>query len=581
MGQTVAQGAQNSASTGTATRVAIQNAIQASTPIVPPPIIPPPIVPPPIVPPPIIPPVGPTPAATYAMVTRGFSTSTGPSRAPYLTATFAGSGGFKVSPILGYQSGGSNPDGTPATTSRQFQAGLSVSGQGATQNATLFVMTSPISNAPNVGFTQAGGFTGVTMRNQDAWYGLAGGSVSSATPTTAPNTVPTLNGVPIAGFALNNTNTNLLTGTVTNSQSSNFVQTATTNYTFNPVTAGKPTTLANNHPTLTLNGYVGGVMVTGTGGSMGAPTNFTKPYVITNFNNDPGNVSILLPGDSSEMLATFNVGSKNAPPGAMTNSVYVFGSLGNGLNGARGTYVNPSNFAARDAAVFANGANIPVSLRTDGQSPLTTVGFANQQLVTAESVGANTSSFLTSISSVPVGQTVQPCKCESTQWGFWSASNGANHTNGQLAFEDQGVLLLWVAGVPTTAGALPTAGMATYTGHAIANIANGTAGLTYLAAGGFSNTVNFGARTGAVSITGLDGANYAGTVALTPGATTFATAAASPLAGTIGSRTAAINGSFFRGGATNTTPLYGEMGGNLTITGTNYLGSGIFLGRKP
>ena len=52
----------------------------------------------------------------------------------------------------------------------------------------------------------------------------------------------------------------------------------------------------------------------------------------------------------------------------MTNSIYVFGSLnGNsrtGLNGARGTYVNPSNFAARDAAVFANGANIPVSLRT-------------------------------------------------------------------------------------------------------------------------------------------------------------------------------------------------------------------------
>jgi hypothetical protein len=446
-------------------------------------------------------------------------------------------------------------------------------------------MTSAISNAPNIGFTQAGGFTGVTMRNQAGWYGLAGGAVSSATPTSAPNTVPTMNGVPIASFALNNTNTNLLTGTVANSPSSNFVQTATTNYTFNPVTTGKPTTLANNHPNLSLNGYVGGVMVTATGGSMSAPTNFTKPYVITNFNGQPGNVSILLPGDSSEMLATFNVRSASPPEGAMTNSLYVFGSVngnnGTVLNGARGTYVNPSNFAARDAAVFANGANIPVSLRTDGQSPLTTVGFANQQLVTAESVGANTSSFLTSISSVPVGQTVQPCKCESTQWGFWSASNGANHTNGQLAFEDQGVLLLWVAGVPTTAGALPTAGMATYTGHAIANIANGTAGLTYLAAGGFSNTVNFGARTGAVSITGLDGANYAGTVALTPGATTFATAAASPLAGTIAGRTAAINGSFFRGGATNTTPLYGEMGGSLILNGTGYLGSGIFAARKP
>ena len=40
MGQTVAQGAQNSASTGTATRVALQNAVQALTPVKPPPIVP-------------------------------------------------------------------------------------------------------------------------------------------------------------------------------------------------------------------------------------------------------------------------------------------------------------------------------------------------------------------------------------------------------------------------------------------------------------------------------------------------------------------------------------------------------------
>ena len=160
-----------------------------------------------------------------------------------------------------------------------------MTGQGANQNATLFVMTSAISNAPNIGFTQAGGFTGVTMRNQAGWYGLAGGAVSSATPTSAPNTVPTMNGVPIASFALNNTNTNLLTGTVSNSQSSNFVKPASANYTFNQITTGTPTTLANSHPALTLNGYVGGVMVTATGGVQGAPTNFTKPYVITNFTN--------------------------------------------------------------------------------------------------------------------------------------------------------------------------------------------------------------------------------------------------------------------------------------------------------
>src|ERR1700722_18332642 len=323
-------------------------------------------------------------------------------------------------------------------------------------------------------------------------------------------------------------------------------------------------------------------MVTASGGVPGAPASFTHPYVITNLTGQPGDVGIFLPGNSSEMLASFNVGSlPGAPNGAMKSSNYVFGSLNgdnaNGLNGARGTYVNPSNFAARDAAVFANGANIPVSLRTDGQSPLTTVGFANQQLVTASSVGANTSKFLSSISST----TVKPCACESTQWGFWSASNGATK-NGQLAFEDQGVLLLWVGGVPTTVGALSQAtGTATYTGHAIANIANGTAGLTYLAAGTFSAAVNFGARNGAITIGGLDGTNYAGTANWVKGTTSFATPAGSPLLGDTGARTAALAGSFFQGGPTNTTPLYGEMGGSLILNGTGYLGSGIFAARKP
>jgi hypothetical protein len=53
--------------------------------------------------------------------------------------------------------------------------------------------------------------------------------------------------------------------------------------------------------------------------------------------------------------------------------------------------------------------------------------------------------------------------------------------------------------------------------------------------------------------------------------------------GNMGGRTAALAGSFFQGGATNTTPLYGEMGGSLILNGTTsmpYLGSGIFAARK-
>jgi hypothetical protein len=444
-------------------------------------------------------------------------------------------------------------------------------------------MTSQISNAPNIGFTQGGGFTAVTMRNGAGWYGLAGGAVSSATPGSAPNTVSTVNGTPVAGFSLNNATTNLLTGAVSNSQS----KSGSSNYTFNPITAATPTFSASNHPTLALSGYLGGVMLTANGGSPGAPTNFTKPYVVTNPTGTAGGVTIFLPGDSSEMLAVFNVQSQAAPTGGMKNSSYVFGSLDadsrTGLNGARGAYVNPSNFAARAAAIYDNGANLPISSR-DGVPLFEAGGFANQQMVTAETVGANTASFLSSISTVPVTvanpNPVKPCACESTQWGFWSAFNGATNSNGQLAFEDQGSLLLWVAGVPTSPGNLPATGSATYTGHAIANIANPNNITSYLAAGSFANTVNFGTRSGAVTINGLDGTNYAGTVNWVPSTTSFATI--SPLTGNNGGRTATLAGSFFQGGATNTTPLYGEMGGSLVLNGAGgYLGSGIFAARKP
>ena len=54
-------------------------------------------------------------------------------------------------------------------------------------------------------------------------------------------------------------------------------------------------------------------MVTATGGTRGPPTNFTRPYVITNLTGQPGDVGIFLPGDSSEMLAVFNVGSVSPP----------------------------------------------------------------------------------------------------------------------------------------------------------------------------------------------------------------------------------------------------------------------------
>jgi len=316
---------------------------------------------------------------------------------PYLTGAFAGTGGFTVTPILGYQAGGS---GTSGTISRQFQAGLSVTGQGASQNTTLFVMTSQINSSPNIGYNQAGGFDAVTMRNPARWYGLAYGAASSATPTSAPNTVPNVNGTPNGSYTIFNTLVNGNTGAVSNSLSYNFVYPSGANYNFNPISTGTPTLSANNHPNLTLQGYVGGMMVTASGGSAPPFTSYTRPYIVTNVSGTPGDVSIYLPGNSSQMGAVFNVASLNAPDGGLSTSSYLFGSynpldLSNtaGRNTARGAYVNPSNFAGREAAIFNNGADTPLSTR-NGTALSAIGGYANQLMVTAESVGANTASFL-------------------------------------------------------------------------------------------------------------------------------------------------------------------------------------------
>jgi hypothetical protein len=498
---------------------------------------------------------------------------------PYLTASFAGQGNFKVSSIMGFAAGGLNSDGTTDTTSRQFQAGLRVSGRGASQSSTLFVMTSVIDSAPNIGFTQAGGFNALNSQAANYTWNYAHGEVGSASSSSSRNSVPTNSfGNPTAGYSLYNNGINLNAGTV-NSAGDQSYDSVVGAYTFGAVSTGTPTTLAINHPNLALQGYVGGLVQSGYFNPANSTNGqFTAPYIITNATGNPGDVSIYLPGTSSQMGAVFNVASVNSSPNGYNTASYQFGSYSpsdptnaQGRNDARGAYVDPTDFAGRATTVFDNGANVPTTTRNGGALS-GAADFADSFMVTANTVGANTSTFLTSISTT----SVTPCACQFTQWGFWSANTGQSLDNGGSLYADGSpTLSLWAAGVPTTAAAIPATGTATYTGHAVAAIDNN--GQSYLAAGTFSNAVNFGTRIGAVTIGGLDGTNYTGAVNLTPSSTLFA----GNLTGSVGSRYAAINGSFFQGGASNSTPLYGEMAGSLTLGGTNYLGSGVFLGRRP
>ena len=127
-------------------------------------------------------------------------------------------------------------------------------------------------------------------------------------------------------YVLNNTNVNLNTGAVSSNLAYNFLNTGPANYNFNPISTGTPTISANNHPNLALQGYVGGMMVTASGGSAPPFKNYTPPYIVTNVSGTPGDVSIYLPGNSSQMGAVFNVASVNAPAGGLSTASYLFGS---------------------------------------------------------------------------------------------------------------------------------------------------------------------------------------------------------------------------------------------------------------
>ncbi len=233
-------------------------------------------------------------------------------------------------------------------------------------------MTSQISNAPGIGFTQAGGFQGVTVRNPAAWYGLAGGAVSSATSTSVPNSVAELewHADCAASQSEQRGHESELGRRCRTVNSSNYFATGPATYTFNPIKTATPTTSANNHPNLILNGYVGGVMLTAW--RRRARHELHEAICRHQSHRNPRRRRHLIcPAIQARCSPIFKVtasGVSHAPTGGMTIRFLCIRRFGGpasraGLNTARGAYVDPSNFAARAAAIFNDGANTPLSRR--------------------------------------------------------------------------------------------------------------------------------------------------------------------------------------------------------------------------
>ena len=254
--------------------------------------------------------------------------------------------------------------------------------------------------------------------------------------------------------------------------------------------------------------------------------------------------------------------------------------LGAVATGAYNPYANSSDeFQTAFHQFGPNSANVQIDDLANGASVLlpttnpngTLAATVNSQAVSQFNGGFvefRPGSAISQAASQTVG--VAFCQCEYTRWGLWAGETTRPQSNVNGGPIKDSAEMFWVAGrMPANAGDIPTTGSATYAGHAIANIQNN--GNSYVSAGQFQNTVNFGSQTGTVSITNLDGSNYAGQVMFGSGSPVFAGTLTAP------NRSMDLIGSFFQG---RTSPV-GEMGGGLRISGpSNYGGAGIFAGRR-
>jgi hypothetical protein len=468
------------------------------------------------------------------------------STAPYLPPSFTTGANSYVSQGMGYRQTSNSLNltnvVTPPTNGASapfFQWGIDITGSRADQTSWFSVMTGSLVDNGS-GVTVAGGFGATRRGAANQTMGRAFGSMSS----TPGSVVIDDSRIPLSA-TINQHDYVAATEQYRNLQAQ-FSPTGTsalTNYAFVQQLSRTqtPTGLGQYRPADVLTGWTGGLMQTIRGSSA------TSPFATI------GTAEIILDPTRSRVQASFDI--VNVTPTSLDSLLFASFQLGSvdPSKPAQSAYVDTHNFAAREAVIInSSGAQTQLS-RVNGQSP------------------ASSTTMMVNVPR-PVAQQILPgttiCECDYTRWGFWSTDTRRSGLFGGSR-ADQGHLMTWVAGQMPSKTEVPTIGTATYDGHVVANVRNG--GAQYVASGNMVNTIDFARRSGTAQVTEFDGANYAGTLQLDRQDPRYLGAG---LTSNVGNRTMIMTGNLFRG----TSPV-GEMGGNVLVGGTNYLGSGIFAGK--
>jgi hypothetical protein len=268
-----------------------------------------------------------------------------------------------------------------------------------------------------------------------------------------------------------------------------------------------------------------------------------NPYIVT------GGTVVTTDAATNRVQGNLVQGSSQSPASVPGTGIATLNMQYGGLSGTEGAqaYVDANTYAATETRLTAAP---PVSTGYFASS-----GAAGVPTTLLQQAGATA------------------CQCQYLTWGYWGGDLQVTESSTNFSRVDRGHINTWVAGVPTPLNQLNSlvgaSATATYNGHALGSVFNN--GQSYLAAGGFNGTYNFGTQNGTIALTNFDGHNFAGSGhAPLNGANYNFTFASPGVKGT-------VSGTFYG-------PNAAETGGNFAVQSLpglpTYLASGIFAGKQ-
>jgi hypothetical protein len=478
-----------------------------------------------------------TPTPVSGFPTSGFGAHSAFGQFGSLSVPFVGdqllaASAFSASPILSRYDPHIDPTVFGATDARAVlgQATLGLTGVGAAQESFLTGMTAIyVADIAADEMTVTGGMRGTARLDAAESSTVFASNVGAAETETGGNAVfaadaefmvltPDLIAVNIStGAVTRTTGATLFQSLASATPSNEFAITAAAGIT----PSGQVTETART--TRTIEGYAGGLMETrDSGGTVSAADTELHGIAVISTNAASNRLVAALTLNDG-VIAAFGSAS-----GMATDSAFINDTLFVARDAASGSTVNAQAVTARGLLVSHDVA------------PVNAAAFAP---------GSN---FCTA--------------CSFIQWGWWTAEFTQGNSTRNLVH-----LATWVAGELSVS--VPNTGTATYSGHAIGSVQNGSD--RYVAMGIFTKSWSFATRTGQATISNFDSRTVTYSTTSANGRDyTAPTIVAGLTTNTI--TAGSLAGSLYR----SPTDAVAGTAGSFTFSGANYRAAGTFVASR-